>query len=60
MKKLAIITCNYNIKINQTLNNLFKDNIFEFILFTPPFLKKSYLILDYKSDLRVKFIKRNL
>ena len=27
---------------------------------TPLFLKESYLLLDYKSDLRVKFIKRNL
>ena len=60
MKNLAFITFNYHIKTKQTLNNLFKDNIFEFILFTPLFLKESYLLLDYKSDLRVKFIKRNL
>ena len=40
MKKLAIITRNYHIKIKQILNNLFKDDIFEFILFTAPFFKK--------------------
>ena len=50
MKKLAIITYNYFIKTEQTLNNLFIGNIFEIILSTSPFLKESYLLLDYKSD----------